>query len=102
MSGQRLNIKAISAAFIAFAALMQAVIAYPRSDFVLVVAPPGTNEAAMMDIIAGAGGTFVSHGNYGWLAVAHAENSGFAARLLRAGALLVVDHALAAGCLERE
>jgi hypothetical protein len=95
------NLTFIGAAFAAFVFLMLAGLAVPRGNFVLVVARPGTSEAATMDIIARAGGTFVSQGNYGWLAVAHAENSGFAGRLLKAGAFLVLDHSLAAGCLER-
>ncbi len=77
-------------------------LAYPRGDFVLVVGNPHTNEREMMGMISEAGGTFVTQGNYGWLVVAHAERPGFAARLLKAGAWLVLDHALALGCLERK
>ena len=96
------DLRIVIFAFIAFLAMMLAAIAYPRGDFVLVVGAPGATEAGMMTIIAEAGGTFVSPGNFGWLAVAHGETSGFASRLMQAGALIVLDHALAAGCLERK
>jgi hypothetical protein len=102
MAREQLDIRMIIVAFVAFSAVMLAGLAYPRSDFVLVVGRPGIDEADMMSIIARAGGTFVSRGNLGWLAVAHAEQSGFAVRLVRAGALLVLDHSLAEGCLERK
>jgi len=95
------DMRIVLIAFIAFSAMMLSAIAYPRGEFVLVVGHPDANEAGMMKIIAEAGGTFVSQGNFGWLAVAHAETSGFPSRLRQAGALVVLDHALAAGCLER-
>lgn len=102
MAGEQLDIRVIAAAFIAFSLCMLAGLAYPRGDFVLVVGRPGMDEAGMMSVIADAGGTFVSSGNLGWLAVAHAQQPGFAGRLMRAGAILVLDHALAEGCLERK
>ena len=95
------NFKLVVSAFLAFVTLTLVGVALPRGDFVLVVGRPGADEAGMMQIIAEAGGTFVTHGNYSWLAVAHAEAEGFSKRLLKAGALLVLDHSLAAGCLER-
>ena len=102
MAREQFDVRVIIGAFVAFTVFMLAGLAYPRSDFVLVVGRPGVDEAGMMSIIARAGGTFVSRGNLGWLAVAHAEQSGFAGRLMRAGALLVLDHSLAEGCLERK
>jgi hypothetical protein len=101
MSKELPNIKSVAAAFAVFVGLMLVGVVYPRNDFVLVVGRPGMNEAGMMEIVARAGGTFVAGGRLGWLVVAHAENSGFATRLLHAGAVLVLDHSLAAGCLER-
>jgi hypothetical protein len=102
MSNELTSIKSVAATFAVFTGLMLLGIVYPRNDFVLIVGRPGTNEAGMMDLVARAGGTFVSGGNLSWLAVAHAENSEFTTRLLKAGALLVLDHSLAAGCLERK
>lgn len=96
------DIRVIASLFGAFILLMLAGLAFPRGEFVLVVGRPGSDEAAMMDMIARAGGSFVSRGSVGWLAVAHAESLHFNTRLVDAGAILVLDHALAAGCLERK
>jgi len=98
---EKLDLRAIAATSIVFALLMLAGIAYPRGDYVLVVGKPGVTEAGMMDVISAAGGTFVSGGRYDWLVVAHAESDGFVSRLMQSGALLVLDHALAAGCTQR-
>jgi hypothetical protein len=94
------KIGTIATAFLGFTVIMLAGIAYPRDDFVLVVGVPGSDETAMMQTIAGAGGELVSAGRYQWLAVAHSTSPGFAARLMRQGAFLVLDHALASGCLK--
>ena len=101
VSSERPDMRVVIVAFLAFSAMMLGAIAYPSGEFVLVVGPSGTTEASMMRIIADAGGSFVSPGNFTWLAVAHAETAGFPSRLRQAGALVVLDHALAAGCLER-
>jgi hypothetical protein len=96
------DFRIVLSAFFVFSAMMLAAIAYPRGEFVLVVGGPDSTEAGMMKIISDAGGTFVAQGNFGWLAVAHAEATGFPSRLMRAGAFIVLDHALASGCLERK
>lgn len=96
------DLRIVLSAFILFSAMMLAAVAYPRGEFVLVIGGPNSTEAGMMKIIADAGGTFVQQGNFGWLAVAHAETTGFPSRLMRAGAYIVLDHALASGCLERK
>lgn len=76
-------------------------VAWPRDRFVLVAAAPGSKPQTLMSIIGGAGGTLVGSTRFDWLAVAYSEKPGFAGALLNKGAVLVVDHALAAGCLER-
>lgn len=96
----RLNIRVVGAAFAGFSALMLLAMALPRTDFVLVVGWPGMSEAEMMRIITDSGGSFVSGGTQSWLAVANAETKGLPARLMKAGAMLVLDHSLAAGCME--
>eukprot|EP01035_Chromulina_nebulosa_P014017 gene14017-18559_t len=93
------NFRVVGAAFVLLTVFMLAGIAFPRGDFVLVIGRPGTDEARMMTIVAAAGGTFVSRGAYGWLAVAHSEGRGFASRLIQRGALLVLDHAASYGTL---
>ncbi|MFM2278306.1 MAG: hypothetical protein RLZZ444_537 [Pseudomonadota bacterium] len=77
---------------------MFAVIAYPRGEFLLVMANPESDPATLVAIIGEAGGTLVSSTRFEWLAVAHSNESNFASRLIEGGAVLVLDHALAAGC----
>ena len=100
MRSEKIEIKAVAAVFFAFVVLMLAGVAVPRGKFVLVVGWPGASEARMMEIIAAAGGTFVQKGGRDWLAIAQSDNSDLPARLMRNGAMIVLDHALAAGCTE--
>ncbi len=73
----------------------------PRSPYLIVIAPPWQSDGAALRIIAEAGGTIVDNGRYDWIAIAHSNQTKFASRLMKRGALLVLDHALAAGCLRR-
>jgi hypothetical protein len=100
MRSEKIEIKAVATVFLAFAVLMLAGVAVPRSKFVLVVGWPGASEARMMEIITTAGGTFVEKGGRDWLAIARSESPDLPARLMRQGAMIVLDHALAAGCSE--
>ena len=75
--------------------------AVPRSPYLIVVAPPWHGDSPVLRIIVDAGGTIVENGRYDWIAIAHSNQSEFASRLMKRGALLVMDHALAAGCLRR-
>lgn len=63
------------------------------------VFPPGTDRAAAMAAVARADGLVVRAGGWGSVLVAHSDEAGFAGRLRRAGAWLVVDPQSAAGCL---
>lgn len=87
--------------FVFYLLLMLAVWAAPMKRFVLIVTNPFAGPDEAMSVIARAGGSFVEAGQRPWLAVAYSEDSDFAFRLVRAGALLVVDHGLAAGCLRK-
>jgi hypothetical protein len=84
-----------------FAGLLIGMLAMPRGEFVLVVGKPGQSEAQMIGVIGEAGGSFVSSGRYGWIAVAHSDQHDFTRKLFKAGAFLVLNHALAVGCLQR-
>ncbi|MNF11203.1 hypothetical protein D3C80_2123660 [compost metagenome] len=53
-----------------------------------------------MQVIGDAGGRLVWSGRYAWISVAYSDANDFAGRLMRAGALLVLNHDLAVGCLE--
>ncbi len=92
----------ISAHFIFFLLLVAAVWALPHGRFVLVVARPGATPPAIMSIIGRAGGSFVEPGRFPWLAVAYSESSDFPSRLMKAGAFLVLNHYLAAGCQQKD
>ncbi|WP_193369626.1 hypothetical protein [Pelagibius marinus] len=60
---------------------------------------PGTDRAAALAAVAEADGLVVRGGGWGSVLVARSDQAGFAARLRRAGAWLVVDPRSAAGCL---
>lgn len=60
---------------------------------------PGVERPAALEAVARAGGLFVREGNWGTVVIAHSDQSGFAGRLRRAGAWLVLDPQSAAGCL---
>lgn len=60
---------------------------------------PGTDRAEALAAVAAADGLVVRAGGWGSVLVARSEEAGFAARLRRAGAWLVVDPRSAAGCL---
>lgn len=79
-------------------AAMFAAVAYPRSDTLVVVTEPGADPSTLMHVIGDAGGSLVSSTRFDWIGIAYSRNHDFAGRLLRSGAVLVLDHALAAGC----
>ena len=72
--------------------------AAPRGDFVLVVSSPFETNATRINRIAQADGSVVASGRYDWITVAHSAEPGFASRLMKAGALLVLNENLALGC----
>ena len=84
--------------FGAFLLLVLGVFALPQQGFVVVVTDPRRPPADMLSVIASAGGSFVEGGRVPWMAVAYSDDAGFAGRLMRAGAILVLNHRLAAGC----
>lgn len=88
----------IAAHFILFAGLLVVALAIPRNGFVMVVTDPRQPADNMIRVIGAAGGSFVSGGSTSWLAVAYSDDPGFAGRLMKAGAFLVLNHALAVGC----
>jgi len=92
----------IAANFALFLVLLAFAAAWPSGRFVLVVAPPGSDAARTHALIARAGGAFVSPTRFASVAVAYSDGTGFARRLMEQGAFLVVNHALAAGCLQKE
>ncbi|HMA13439.1 MAG TPA: hypothetical protein VKP12_01555 [Kiloniellaceae bacterium] len=63
------------------------------------VFPPGVDRAEALAGAVAAGGLVVREGGWGTVVVAHSDAAGFAGRLRRAGAWLVLDPQSAAGCL---
>jgi hypothetical protein len=92
----------VSMHFFLFSLLLSVVWALPRGPYVLVVASPGAAPAKMMSIIGDAGGSFVSAGRFTWIAVAYSNEGHFPARLMKAGAVLVLNHGLAVGCQQKD
>jgi hypothetical protein len=74
--------------------------ARPSGPFVLVVTSPAAHAAGSMAVIDRADGAFVWAGSVPWMSVAYSQAPDFPERLLDAGALLVINHDLALGCLQ--
>jgi len=65
---------------------------------VLVVAPPGTDPARLLDIVGRADGRILRGAGPGWMAVAVSDHADFPRRLREAGAWIVVNAYRVAGC----
>lgn len=72
----------------------------PKGSYVVVVTAPWQGSHAV-NVISKAGGSLVSSGRYDWIAVAHSDEQDFPVRLMKNGAVAVLDHTLAYGCLKR-
>jgi hypothetical protein len=93
-----MNRLVVSAHFTLFLALMLTVWALPSGRYVLVVASPDAAADNIFAVIGRAGGSFVGPGRLSWMAVAYSDEDDFPARLMQAGALVVLNHSLAVGC----
>lgn len=92
----------VATAFMAISLLLIAVIfAEPRGRFVVVVSNPLSPPARLVEIIGNADGAFVANGRFPWIAIAYSTSDEFPTRLLRAGAILVLNNWAAAGCMQR-
>lgn len=60
---------------------------------------PGINKPAAVAAVVEAGGLLVGDGGWNNVLMVHSDERGFAGRLRRAGAWLVLDLRSAAGCL---
>lgn len=97
-----MNRVVVAAHFCLFLALLIAVWALPHGRFVLVVTDPSAPAAHMLSVIGDAGGAFVGPGRRPWMAIAYSDAKDFPTRLMQSGALLVLNHSLAIGCLQRD
>lgn len=91
----------LTATYFALAvAVTGAAAARPTAPFVLVITDPAASAVGNMSVLQRAGGAFVWAGRVPWISVAHSDAPDFVDRLHEAGALLVLDHDLALGCLQ--
>lgn len=90
----------IAATFCLYLGLILSVWAMPAGKFVLVLTNPTAAPGEALSLIAAAGGVFVAHGRFSWMTVGYSEEADFSNKLMEAGALLVLNHQLAIGCLE--
>lgn len=97
--GERpVNRAALCIYFLLFVVLVLSAWAVPRGPFVLVITHPNDPQQRVMSLIAAAGGSFVGSRGLPWISLAHADSEDFPARLLRAGALLVLNASLSTAC----
>ncbi len=89
-------------AFFGFMLVLSIAVGFPRGHYVLVVVDPRADALVTIDTIGRAGGSLVSFGRTPWIAVAYSEHDGFTRRLFAAGALVVLNHALAVGCRQKD
>lgn len=85
---------------VAAAGTLLALAVAPTGTRMVVVAAPWSEPGRMMDIVTQAGGSLVNGGALDWIVVAEGHERGFAARLMAAGAVLVLDGRLAEACLK--
>lgn len=79
--------------------LVFSVWAAPRGEFVLVVSSPFETNSTRLGRIEQSNGSIVAFGRVDWIMVAHSSEPGFATRLMKAGALMVLNENLALGCI---
>jgi hypothetical protein len=72
----------------------------PTGTRMVVIAPPWSEPGRIMQIVAAAGGSLVDGGARDWIVLAESGERGFAARLVAAGALLVLDGRLGKSCFD--
>lgn len=70
----------------------------PTSGRALVIVPPWSDPARVVQVIRDAGGSYVNGTGTAYAAIAHSDASNFPFRLFRSGALLVLDGSLASFC----
>lgn len=88
---------ALNAALVAGGMIVAA--ATPKaSSHVAVLVAPGSEPAEAVAVVARAGGEIVAPTGRDWAVVARSDDADFVTRLYAAGALVVVDALLAAGC----
>ena len=70
----------------------------PRNGQALVMVSPWSEPGHVVDVIAEAGGSIINGTGAPYAAIAYSDDPGFAFRLFKAGAMLVLDGSLAYFC----
>ncbi len=70
----------------------------PRNGQALVIVSPWSEPERVIDVIADAGGSIMNGTGSPYAAIAHSDEPGFAFRLFKSGAMLVLDGSLAFFC----
>jgi hypothetical protein len=70
----------------------------PRNGQALVIVAPWSEPGRVIDVIADADGSIINGTGASYAAIAHSDEPGFALRLFRSGAMLVLDGSLAFFC----
>ncbi|WP_412049097.1 hypothetical protein ACK6D9_14880 [Hoeflea sp. Naph1] len=70
----------------------------PRNGQALVIVPPWSEPGRVLNVIADAGGSVMNGTGAPYAAIAHSDEPGFAFRLFKSGAMLVLDGSLAFFC----
>lgn len=70
----------------------------PRNGQALVIVSPWSDPGRVIEVIAEAGGSVMNGTGAPYAAIAHSDESGFAFRLFKSGAMLVLDGSLAFFC----
>jgi hypothetical protein len=65
-----------------------------------VLTNPSAGPTYGLSVVGRAGGAFVASGRYPWMTVGYSEDGDFPTKLMQAGAMLVLNHQLALGCLK--
>ncbi|MCC0035947.1 MAG: hypothetical protein H6887_11890 [Hoeflea sp.] len=70
----------------------------PRNGQALVIVYPWSDPGRVIEVIADAGGSVMNGTGAPYAAIAHSDEPGFAFRLFKSGAMLVLDGSLAFFC----
>lgn len=99
LSKRRLRRLLVAFNVLAIGLALAAIAVIPTGTRLVVIASPWSEPGHVLDIVMRAGGMIVDTGSADWIIVAEGEGGDFAARLMAAGAMLVLDGRLAKACL---
>ncbi|MDQ0318164.1 hypothetical protein QO002_000302 [Pararhizobium capsulatum DSM 1112] len=97
-SERPLSITIVGWTFALFVSLLSILWMVPRGPFVVVITNPTKTPQSVVSIIAAADGMLVTNSGRPWISLAYSEAPDFPARLMKAGAWLVVNGAVSSAC----